>query len=106
MKCKVSNLSIGNQNISKLKYQVLNEVMSFNKSSPCIVVNSLKSDFALLLGSVQCIITQSGSPLSHLAIVAREYNIPVFLLKKRILNNIPHNGILSLKNTTLTIHEE
>jgi len=84
------------KDITQIKYQVIQDPLSYSHS-PCIVVPHLSPDYDLLFGSLKLIITQTGSPLSHLAIVAREFNIPVFR-SKNIISKINQTGLLSLTN--------
>lgn len=42
-----------------------------------LVVRSLDADLAGVLGTVAGLVSETGSPLSHLAILAREYGVPV-----------------------------
>ena len=48
-------------------------------------------DYVLLFPRTEAIFTVEGSILSHLAILCREYKIPVFKIKN-ILDKIPHKG--------------
>ena len=44
-----------------------------------IVVSGLYSEYVLYLGRIQLIISQAGSSLSHLALVAREQRLPIIV---------------------------
>jgi len=90
-----------NTAVSKLKYKVINGIEDFDKCS-CIVVKTLNPDFYLLFSSIKLIVTEAGSALSHLAIVAREHNIPVFLAEN-ITERIPKEGTLSINNNEIQV---
>lgn len=60
------------------------------------VVPSLSADFFLLFPTARAIVTTAGSPLSHLAILAREHNIPVFLAQNVDLNSLDSEGRCTL----------
>ena len=78
----------------KLKYQVLKRIFDFKKCD-CIIIEYLNPDFTMLLNSIQVIITERGSRLSHLAIVAREYNRTVIQVNG-IMSGVPKIGKLSI----------
>lgn len=79
----------------KLNYQIVEKVFDFKKAD-CIVVKYLNSDFTILLDNIQTIITERGSALSHLAIIAREYGKTI-VRAKGIINKIPKTGQLLIK---------
>jgi len=81
---------------NKLKYQVIKGVTDFNKCN-CIITKYLNPDFTMLLNNIQVIITERGSSLSHLAIIAREYNKTV-IQASGIVGKIPKEGKLSIYN--------
>lgn len=85
-----------NFKILNIRYNVINSIEDFEKDCRCIIVRSLNPDYYLLLGSIDLIVTERGSVLSHLAIVARENGIPVFLTEE-IISEMPEKGILSIK---------
>jgi len=89
-------------NIKKIKYKVIHSLTDFEKRFKCIFIKSLHPDYYLLFGSVNLIITEKGSPLSHLAIVGREHNMPIFLAKD-LIKKIPEKGTLSITNNSLEI---
>lgn len=61
------------------------------------VVPSLNADFFLLFPSAHAIVSMVGSPLSHLAILAREHGIPVFLAKDVDFESIADEGQCTLQ---------
>ncbi len=63
---------------SVMNYQIVKKIFDFEESE-CIIVPYLNPDLTLLLSNIKVIITERGSALSHLAIVAREYRKAVFL---------------------------
>lgn len=86
--------------LSNLKYERIQSIEEFHGSA-CIVVKSLHPDYYLLFGSVKLIITETGSALSHLAILAREHNIPVFLAEKAA--KIPTKGTVSIRGNEMSV---
>ena len=85
----------------EVDYGVIGSVSDY-KNSSCIIVKTLNPDYYLLFGSVKLVITESGSALSHLSIVAREQGIPVFLLDKP-LREIKKNGKLSISDNCVKV---
>lgn len=75
----------------KLKYCIINSVFDFNEECNCIVLDSLHPDYSILIGKIKAIITEKGSQLSHLSILAREHNISVYLAEG-IKSKIPKKG--------------
>jgi phosphohistidine swiveling domain-containing protein len=86
---------------NNLTYEIINKIKE--PTAETIIIKTLNPDYYLLLGKIKLIITENGSALSHLAIVAREQNIPV-LLVENIINNIPEKGSLTIKNETVKIN--
>ncbi len=78
----------------KFNYQVVKEVFDFQKAD-CIVVDYLNPDFTILLSNIRFIISERGSVLSHLAIIAREYKKSIIVVEK-ITNKIPKKGEMFL----------
>ena len=87
------------KSLTSLKYKKINEIDDIKCS--CIVVKTLNPDYYLLFSKLKLIITETGSPLSHLAILAREHNIPIFLAETK---NIPDEGTLSILNDEIQIN--
>ncbi len=81
--------------LDMLDYKIIEEVREYENSMKCIIIKNMHPDFTLLLGSISLIISEKGSPLSHLAIMAREYGIPVVLIPG-ITSEIPKQGSLSI----------
>ena len=78
----------------KFNYQVVKEVFDFQKAD-CIVVDYLNPDFTILLSNIRFIVSERGSVLSHLAIIAREYRKSIILVEK-IVDKIPKKGEMFL----------
>ena len=78
----------------KFNYQVVKEVFDFQKAD-CIVVDYLNPDFTILLSNIRFIISERGSVLSHLAIIAREYRKSIIVVEK-ITSKIPKKGEMFL----------
>lgn len=87
-------------NLKKLKYQVIKKVSDYKKGTKVIVVSHLDPDLYLLFGSIKLIVTEKGSVLSHLSILAREHELPVFL-QKALIKTIGKVGVVSVKNKKL-----
>jgi len=88
-------LLVGSNIVSKkFNYQVVKEVFDFQKAD-CIVVDYLNPDFTILLSNIRFIISERGSVLSHLAIIAREYRKSIIVVEK-ITSKIPKKGELFL----------
>ena len=60
-------------------YQVIEDIMDFKKGN-CIIIASMDPDYSILLSQISIIIAEGGSPLAHLAIIAREYNKTIILI--------------------------
>jgi phosphohistidine swiveling domain-containing protein len=78
----------------RYKYEIVDDILDY-KGNECIIVHNLNPDFTLFLNNLSLIITEKGSPLSHLAIIAREYEKPV-LAVENITKKIPERGELSI----------
>jgi len=75
-------------------YQMLSRVTDYN-TSPCIIVRSLNPDFSVILNKIRLIITEHGSPLAHLSLIAMEYGKIIIRLDQP-LEEIPPCGTLSM----------
>ena len=100
-KYKFENLSLECPNFKGLKYEILKDINKYSGSS-CIIVKTPLPDLVLLFGSLKLLITETGSLLSHLSIVARENNIPVILVPE-IISKIKEKGVLNIENGFLEI---
>jgi len=94
-------LSKSDIDFDDIKYKVIEDIEDLGDSR-CIIVKTLSPDYALLLDSIDIIICEIGSALSHLAILAREHNKIVILIED-IISNIPKSGILSINNNVIKI---
>ena len=88
--------------ILNAKYKVINSVQDFEEGYTSLFVKTLDPDYYLLFNSIKLIITEYGSALSHLAIVGRENNIPIFLAEN-IISKIPKKGVFSIKNNIVEV---
>jgi phosphoenolpyruvate-protein kinase (PTS system EI component) len=61
------------------------------------VVPSLSSDFLTLFPSCRALLTCTGSQLSHLAILAREQQVPIFLIQDSKFETLSGTGTFTLK---------
>jgi len=75
---KAESLVNNKLDISDIDYKIINSLNDFDDISKCIIIKTLNPDYYLLFGSIKLIITENGSALSHLAIVARENNLGFF----------------------------
>ncbi len=75
-------------------YQMLSHVTDYD-ASPCIIVTSLNPDFSMILNKIRLIITEHGSPLAHLSLIAMEYGKTIIRLDQP-LEDIPSSGTLSM----------
>lgn len=90
------------QSFKNIKYQVLKDTDDYKSGVDVIVVPTLSSDFFLLFGSIKLIICEQGSVLAHLAILGREYGIPIYR-SGRIIKLISKSGFMSIENDILDI---
>jgi len=79
----------------KFRYKVINQISEFS-GCDCIIIKNLNPDFSILLSNIQLIITEKGSALSHLAVVAREYGKSIILVEN-IINKTHKTGLLGLR---------
>ena len=91
--------------IGPITYQVIEDIRTFDKDTACVIVPFLDPNLFLLFGHLSLIVTEKGSVLSHLAILALEHGIPVVLVSG-IIKAVPPAGNMSLKNGEILIHEE
>ncbi|MBT3720825.1 hypothetical protein HN789_07690 [archaeon] len=66
---------------TNLSYELVNSIFDY-KNSNTIIIPFLNPDYTIILNKLDVIISNSGSALSHLAVVAREYNKSVIILEK------------------------
>ncbi|MBL7157094.1 MAG: hypothetical protein ISS92_02900 [Candidatus Omnitrophica bacterium] len=85
-----------------VKYKVISAVTEFESGCSSIVVESLNPDYYLLFGQIELIVAERGGALAHLAILAGEYNIPIFMCDG-LCSRIPPKGVLSISGNTLEI---
>ena len=71
----------GKNNNLDLNYMKLNNVLEYNEKFKCIIIPSLHPDFSIIISSISLIVTEEGNSLSHLAIIARERDIPIIQIK-------------------------
>lgn len=90
-----------NSSRAVLKYMFISDVRSFDENYNCIVTKTLDADYYLLFNHIDLIITERGSILSHLSIIAMEHAVPIFLAED-IMSKITEKGIVFLENDTIT----
>lgn len=76
--------------------QYINADVSASKKR-LYVVPTLSADYFLLFSTATAIVTFAGSPLSHLSLLAREHNVPVFLAENNEFSSIPESGECTLR---------
>jgi len=81
--------------LEPLNYQLLTDVRQFEPKTDCIITSSLNPDFSLVFGFIKAIITEAGSTLSHLSILAREYQIPIIRIPN-LISKLPSMGKLQI----------
>jgi len=86
-----------------LTFQVISDIRQFKKTTLCIIIPSLNPDFSLLLGFIKVIITQTGSSLSHLSILAREHQIPILKISNIIARLPKHSKSLKVTQSKIFI---
>ena len=98
----------------ELRYQKVKEILDYKEGHKCIIVRYLNPDFTILLDNINVIITQKGSELAHLSIMARENCKDIILLEKDIFDQgriiVPEDplGIVTIKvdDKILKVHQK
>jgi phosphoenolpyruvate synthase/pyruvate phosphate dikinase len=67
-----------NKILKEYKYIKIKNYYDYEKGN-CIVIDYMNPDFTILFSKIDLIITSKGSKLSHLAIIAKEYDKKVIL---------------------------
>lgn len=93
---------VNGEEFKNIKYRVLTDVNSYQAGLKAIVVPKLMPDYFLLFASIKLIVCEQGSELAHLAILGREYDIPIYRAGS-LINSISKTGILSIENNILKI---
>ena len=88
--------------VQKLRYERLSDPLNFNLETDALLLNSLASKFDVLVGNIKLIVSRYGSPLSHLAIVAREHKVPVFVTSDDI-SILPDTGQLKVNDESIEV---
>lgn len=70
-----------------------------------LVVRTLDPALAPLLGSLEGLVAETGSPLSHLAILAREYGVPTVVGVHDAVGRFPEGTRLLVDGGTGEVHE-
>jgi len=84
------------------------QILKINKKDKFFLLTPfLFPDYVLLFPKIKAILTVEGSVLSHLAILCREYKIPVLKIEN-ILKSIPGKGVLAIdcKNKTIKLNKD
>ncbi|MEO3786703.1 PEP-utilizing enzyme [Actinocorallia sp. B10E7] len=78
----------------------------FPEDVPCILVcESADADVAPLLGYVDGVLTQRGSDMSHIAILAREYHLPA-VVGCALVKELKPNDMVTINGTTGEVYVE
>jgi len=78
------------KNNKTFSYQVINSINEF-KNKECLIVKTLNTDYSILLDQISVLISEKGSELSHLALIARDYSKTIIIMDK-IIDKIPKEG--------------
>jgi len=103
-------ISFGKKNCHG-EYRILtnpSQILNFKvKNKFFLLTPFLFPDYVLLFPKIEAILTVEGSILSHLAILCREYKIPVLKIKN-VLREIPEEGVLTIdyKNKLIKLTNE
>lgn len=84
--------------------QVPEDVIDFD--SEALITKTLDPELQLLLGKASLIITANGSTLSHITLVANDYNIPIILVEGLSVNTLPKNGVCRISKDAIEFAEE
>lgn len=87
----------------ELKYQALEQVTDYQTGKEVILVEQLNPDFLLLFTKVKLIVTTQGSVLSHLAILAREFSLPLLKIKNK--KEIKESGQLKINGKEIIFYD-
>lgn len=85
-----------------LSYQRISSVNDYNNRAKAIVISTLNPDYFLLFSKIKLVISDKGSKLAHLAILAREHDMPL-VVSKGISKKTKTKGRLKLEKNTITI---
>jgi len=91
MQIKLSPITNSNTLLNRLKYKRISLLGDYIPGMECILVKTLHPDYYLLFNNIKAIVTENGSKLSHLAILAREWQMPIYLSEEP-LDNLPLEG--------------
>jgi pyruvate, water dikinase len=70
-----------------------------------LVARTASPDYARVIGKVRGIITDTGSPASHLASVAREFSVPALFGMQNATSLLAHGEIVTLAADTSTVYK-
>ena len=70
-----------------------------------LVARTASPDYARVIGKVRGIITDIGSPASHLASVAREFNIPALFYVQNATSLLAHGELVTLSADTAAVYK-
>ena len=83
------------------EYEII-EHINIKPVPPVIITPSLNPDLFLYFDFVSLIISESGSKISHLAILAREFNKKIIICNN-IISRINNTGTLKIDNNHIII---
>ncbi len=88
--------------IKSIPYEII-ETIKPKKTLPVIIVRNLHPDFFLYFSYVSLIITEAGSKLSHLAILAHDFQKQIIICPD-IISQIPNKtGLVSISQTEVLV---
>ncbi|MCX4909584.1 PEP/pyruvate-binding domain-containing protein [Streptomyces sp. NBC_00878] len=73
-------------------------------ADPVLVVRTLDPALAPLLPGLAGLVAQTGSPLSHLAVLAREFGLPTVVGATDAVRRFPPGSLLTIDGTTGDVH--
>lgn len=86
-------------------YQRLSSPGEYDPNARAIVVRGLNPSYYLLFDRIDLIVSRYGSRLSHLAILAREAGVPIFVADHDF-ESIPPWGVLRVRGEHVEIVRE
>ncbi len=82
----------------EFKYEIIEDIYNYN-GGKCIVVKYLNPDLVMLLPEVDLIVSERGSALSHISIIAMEQGKNVVLVDEDIIDRIKKKGMIAIEKT-------
>ena len=99
------NLKLLTQNFlekSKFKYKKIIKITDYNFEE-CILINSLSSDYTMILDNLRLIITITGSKGAHLVKVANEKKVTICRVNESFFNRLATEGNFEIDINSLNL---